>query len=275
MGFPPEWHALGREAELAAEQLATGVTLLGKANHAQNGLYNQAFFSLSIGIERLAKLVLIADYAIENSGEWMTDDQLRLVGHDISKLIIACEPIAQKFAEKKWSARPSLQIHAAMINCLTNFATLSRYYNLASLTGGRAAQRPEPIAAWWTDVGELILSLHYTESQKNRDLEIAVSMGELTGEFVHVLHHDEQQKAISDIKGLMLREGATKIVQKYGRLYVMQIIRWLSTTLSQLSHKGAYTNGIDALLGLNEPFVIFYNEDSYFLGRKTWSIYKL
>jgi hypothetical protein len=29
MTFPPEWHTLGREAELAAEQLAIGVTALG------------------------------------------------------------------------------------------------------------------------------------------------------------------------------------------------------------------------------------------------------
>jgi hypothetical protein len=35
MTFPPEWHALGREAELAAEQVASGVTILGRANHAQ------------------------------------------------------------------------------------------------------------------------------------------------------------------------------------------------------------------------------------------------
>jgi hypothetical protein len=54
MAFPPEWHTLGREAELAAEQLAIGVTALGHANHTQKGLYHQAFFALSIGFERLA-----------------------------------------------------------------------------------------------------------------------------------------------------------------------------------------------------------------------------
>ena len=68
MSFPPEWHALGREAELSAEQIAQGVTALGKANHAQKGIYTQAFFGLSIGLERLAKLILLADHAISNSG---------------------------------------------------------------------------------------------------------------------------------------------------------------------------------------------------------------
>jgi hypothetical protein len=45
MTFPLEWHTLGREAELAAEQLAIGVTALGRANHTQMGLYHQAFFA--------------------------------------------------------------------------------------------------------------------------------------------------------------------------------------------------------------------------------------
>ena len=81
MIFSPQWHALGREAELAAEQLATGVTLLARANHAQKGLYLQAFFALSIGFERLAKLVLVVDHAIAHGGAWMDDAALRKIGH--------------------------------------------------------------------------------------------------------------------------------------------------------------------------------------------------
>ena len=43
MNFSPEWHALGREAELAAEMIASGVTSLGKARFDQDGLYSMAF----------------------------------------------------------------------------------------------------------------------------------------------------------------------------------------------------------------------------------------
>ena len=74
---------------------------------------------------------------------------------------------------------------------------------------------------------------------------------------------------------MMTRAGATRIVQKYGRLYVMQLIRWLSMIIWELSHKGAYELRIEALLGLDEPFRIFCNEDRYLIGRKTWSIYRL
>ena len=49
------WYALQRESSLAAEHLASGVTALGKANYAQEYYLAQAFFALTIGLERCAK----------------------------------------------------------------------------------------------------------------------------------------------------------------------------------------------------------------------------
>ena len=44
----PQHLALNREAGIAAELIASGVTLLGRASCARTGLYGQAFFNLSI-----------------------------------------------------------------------------------------------------------------------------------------------------------------------------------------------------------------------------------
>ena len=40
------WRAVQREAQLAASEVAHGATVLRRANHAQPGLYTQAFFGL-------------------------------------------------------------------------------------------------------------------------------------------------------------------------------------------------------------------------------------
>src|ERR1700730_244824 len=129
--FSSEWHALGREAELAAEQIALGVTTLGKANHAQSGLYTQAFFGLSIGLERLAKLILVADHMLSHSGLFPNDDQLKKIGHDISELFDRCEAISTKQrAGKDYSDRPCNPTHQGIVITLTEFGRLSRYYNL-------------------------------------------------------------------------------------------------------------------------------------------------
>ena len=147
--FSHEWHALGREAELAAEHLALGVTALGRANHAHKGLYNQTFFALSVGFERLGKLVLVADRAIETGGSWLTDDELRSAGHDILALFDAAELIVRKrCASDSWAVRPALPIHSAIAVRLSEFAKRTRYYSLACLSGETATQMREPIEAW-------------------------------------------------------------------------------------------------------------------------------
>lgn len=65
----PEWHALGREASLVRYLIGSGATAIGRANYADKmGEYYTAFFGLSVGLERLSKLILVARYAIENRG---------------------------------------------------------------------------------------------------------------------------------------------------------------------------------------------------------------
>ena len=73
-----------------------GVTALGKANHAQKGSYIQALFGLSVGIERVSKLILVAEHATENGGAWLANAELRKKGHEISASLTACELISGK-----------------------------------------------------------------------------------------------------------------------------------------------------------------------------------
>jgi hypothetical protein len=269
--FPPEWHALGREAQLAAELIGGGVTALGSANHACRGLYTQAFFGLAIGLERLAKLIVVADHAVENGGRFPDNQTLRNFGHAVTALLNACEPIIAKHTKVQ---RPTDAIHQGIVQTLDEFATLSRYYNLDLLVGGRASQLPEPIGAWWRRVGMPILERHYSQKQQEKDRAEAAAMQAILGAQTAVLHHTEEGDLIGSLDALSVRAGATRVVQRYGRVYSLQIVRWLVEGISALAHIGAYDRQIDALSGLHEPFVLFLNDDDYFRGRKTWSIYR-
>src|SRR5467141_4068771 len=94
MRFSPQWHALGTEAELAGSQIALGVTALGRANHTRLGDYTIAFFGLAIGLERLGKLIVIADYAIRNQGKFPDDKFLKdKVRHNLALLLDHCEGV--------------------------------------------------------------------------------------------------------------------------------------------------------------------------------------
>lgn len=133
----------------------------------------------------------------------------------------------------------------------------------------------EPIEAWWAEIGIPILEQHYSDKQRAKDAAQGKTMNALLSPHTHVIHHDESGQTISSIDAMMIRDGATQVVQKYGRLYVMQLIRWFSTIIIGLSHEGAYKHRIEPLFGLDEPFRMFCNEDRYLRTRKTWSIYRL
>ena len=272
--FSPEWRALGREAALASEQIASGITALGHANHAQTGLYNQAFFGLSIGAERTAKLIIVAAHAIENSGSFPTNSVLRNIGHNVSDLFDRCDEIGKKYRQgEEYAVRPDSHIHRGIVKTLTEFGKRSRYYNLDFLVGDESTSLPDPIAAWWERVAVPILATHYTEKQKSRDMERAQMAGVLGGN-VAVIYHREDGSPVDNIRDYMLLGGATRVVQTYGRLYTLQLVRWISLILDDLSRIAAYEKRIEALLGLSELFAMFNNEDKYLRDRKRWSVYR-
>ena len=271
-----EYHqAIQCEAQLAGEQIAHGVTVLGRANHAQPGLYVQAFFGLSIGLERMCKLIFVANYTIAHSGHFPTDKDLRKFGHDLSSLLSNCEEIGKGLDPKRdYRDRPSDPIHQGIEEVLSLFATNLRYYNLNHLAGAAKNQR-DPIALWWEKVALPICDKHYSQRQRKRDKAEAAEIERIIGGSSVVLHTSEDGQPIRDVPTFFARSRATRVVQKYGRLYTLQIVRWLSSIILELSYDGAYKKKIEALLGLHEPFVLFFNEDKLLRGRKTWSIYQL
>lgn len=99
-------------------------------------------------------------------------------------------------------------------------------------------------------------------------------MASLLASTTMIFHHGEDGAEINDARDFIYRAAEAVVVQKYGRLYTLQIVRWLASLLAELSHYGAYTKRIESLLGLNEPFELFRTEDSYLRDRKTWSIYR-
>jgi hypothetical protein len=270
MAFSPQWHALGREAELAADQIGSGITALGRASHARKGVYARAFFGLSVGLERLAKLVIVANYALANAGRFISNEDLRAIGHDIARLFDRCEAISAVHRRgMEFSDRPNDPIHRGIVETLSEFARRSRYYNLDLISEGEPAIA-EPTGAWWRRVGQPILARHYPLRQREHDARTAAAITEVMGDVATVLHFTEEDNQIVDLDQFLLHDAATRVVQRYGRLYTLQIVRWLAFLISDLSHRGAHDERIEPLLGLDELFVAFRNDDAYFRTRKIW-----
>lgn len=274
-----EWHSIGREAALVRHLLGAGVTGLGKANYAdKTGEYYIAFFGLSIGLERLAKLTLVADYAITENGK-MPDEQYleelrKKFGHKLVDLLNAVDVLSKKWDLKLDYGRPTTEISAAIINCLDAFADArrGRYANFTTL-GDPDFGEQEPIRKWWNDVAERILTEHYYGKSAQKRIENnAKIVDALISPFTFVSYTNEKGDAMNDVLSASTLTGQIEIVQRYGRFYALTVVRWLSNVFSQLSKVAYYDHHIDAFFGIWEYLDTYRVDDSFLKTRKIWPL---
>ncbi|MCS0534362.1 hypothetical protein [Citrobacter portucalensis] len=271
----PEWHALGREASLVRHLIGSGATAIGRANYADKmGEYYTAFFALSVGLERLSKLILVAHYSIENQGRMPNEKVVRKFGHKLIDLTNEVENISEKMQLSLRYSRPTQEISQKILECLDSFADArrGRYANFASLDNLNLSN-DEPINKWWGEVAECILEKHFYGKVAQKRVESRAELIDaMISPFTTVIHTNESRDTMQDVKSASIRTGQNAIVQKWGRYHSLAIARWLATVLSELSHIACYEHGIDAFLGLNEYFYSYTVDDSFLKTRKVWPL---
>lgn len=266
------WQALSREASLAAEQMGMGVTALAKANYAHHAHYPQAFFALSIGMERTAKLALLIEHAIQNKGSFPDNQQMRRYGHDLQTLLLAADQIVS--VSGKVRRLPTDAVHLAIVGTLSEFATnITRYYNLDFLTNAPGVQtREDPIAKWFRTVVSPVIEQHVPVHKRQQIEHNARVMQQLMGPFSTVLHHAENGTELTSVGATSMQTGLLESALPYVRLHVLQIVRFLGSVMSELGYQ-AHVIGLKDIPHLSEYFAIYNNDDSMLKSRKIWSIY--
>lgn len=271
----PAWNAIAREASLAAEHMGAGATILGKANYAHHAHYGQAFFSLSTGFERASKLAIVLDHALSNHGEFPSNSVVRGYGHNLVELLDSVDLIAGRRDFGESVRLPCTDIHKGIISVLSDFASnVTRYYNLELLTGSsRIAGREDPTSEWFKAVVEPVLARHYKAERQRRDLRRVLAISSLVDDITMVRHASETGEELTAYYDAALLSAKTEFANPYVRMYVLQIVRFVGSVLSDLGY-GAYHEMNGRVPYISEMFAIFNNEDDYFRKRKTWSIYR-
>jgi hypothetical protein len=272
----PEWHAISREVALVRQLIGSGVTSLGRANYADKlGEYYTAFFGLSVGFERLSKLILVADHVMANAGEMPKEKAVRKFGHHLVKLTDEVKKVSLRHSLKPGYGFPSNPISVKILECLDAFADANRgrYANFAAL-GDPDIREEEPVRKWWASVAELILQDHYHGKAVQRRVESrAEIVHRLMGNDAMVLHTGECGSHLRDLFSASVRTGQGELVQRYGRYYALVLARWLSSVFNEIARVATYTHECDAFSGAWEPLQT-YTVDSYFLRtRKIWPLY--
>ncbi|WP_457134448.1 hypothetical protein [Mycobacteroides abscessus] len=271
----PEWRALGREAALVRQLVGSGATALGRANYADlTGEYYTAFFGLSIGLERLCKLILVTDYAITHQGILPNQKLVRSYGHKLAMLCEKVEDIADNHQLEIRYPRPKSEITSSILTCLDEFADAGRgrYANFTEL-GNPNLSQDEPIANWWNDVAEAILTKHYYGKRVQKTVESQAAFAhKMMAPHSSILFINETNDVMTTPLAASTRTGQAELVQRYGRYYALTVARWLADVFCELTKMATYKRDIHAFSGVWEHLWDYAVPDDFLKTRKVWPL---
>lgn len=262
-----------REASIAAESLYSGLNSLGKANYAQESLYAHAFFGITTGLERMAKLAILVETRTRLDGQYPTDAELRSkYAHNLIKLFARVDEIRTEYqGELEWEL-PDRAIADKALSILAEFATTTRYYNMKMIVGEKGVEsQRDPIAAWMAEIGEWALRTKYSERRAREDQEHADRAELALGAHSIVAHTAEDGTPIVSIREMALRSRQFPIVQREGTKVCVYLARHVSELLWVLAMK-AQNARADDIPDLGDFFRVLHNDDDYFRRRKTFSM---
>lgn len=172
MIFPREFHMLSQEGSLAQNSLLSGIEALGKLNYDKTGTFYAAFFQLSIGLERLMKIVVIIDYKIKNDLRNPPGKQIRSLGHDLVAAYGVCKQLASDRSKNmsQWY-EPDTAEHDVLVH-LSQFAKGARYYNLDSFAERQDFQDP---VVQWANVHQRIANQYISGLRRKKINDLAIA----------------------------------------------------------------------------------------------------
>jgi hypothetical protein len=259
--------ALNREAELAKRLTCSGLTALGKATPSQPGIYYDAFFGISIGLERLAKLAWLIDECITRNGTFPTDEDLKAIGHNIGALLDKANTVRAKhnFISPTLPCDP---ISISLIEFLSNFAKATRYFNIDVIVGGKSIGLGDPVKSWHEKVGAAILATPRIKAKERRWQKKAASIGRVLSPAV-AFGVDASGTLLTSVASLSFSQQQAQEINEQAKRKLLAIVRFLASLAIDLAET-ARDAGSTFIPYLREHFGFFCEEDAIIGGYKKW-----
>lgn len=261
------FQALLREATLTKQMLGAGATHIYRANYALHGEYFQAFTGLSVGLERLGKLCVMLDHAIDHRGAFPTGKEMMEISHDLMNLYERSQVIKTarglRFRSLQDLSDPS---HLSILEVLSAFARGDRYSNIDLLSGRTKSK--DPIAAWASKVDEKLYQDRVSPKKKSL-IEKKADQSAFMDEITFVLHTAEDGTPVISYEDGVRRTLKHKAIASYRQLLVLQIVRYWVDLLGELEMlaRGVMSNDIPFFSEILGPLA---NDDAYIRSRRTW-----
>lgn len=275
MRFSPTWYLLEQEGLLAQACLCNGLTALRRANLGdKKGPFYSAFFELSIGFERVLKLVLILDHMARNQLVPPDSKTVEDYGHKLRALFDAAKAVcaARNVTELDGFQADSLPI--VILGFLDDFAHPGgRYSNINKLTGHRHQAMADPIARW----GEMASQIMRTQANA-RERERAQLNGRMAsiafGDAAASLMCDLDQQHM-DVASLHVRASELDTAAKYAIYALVTLIAALRDVIDSLCESAWAVNraaqaGAAEVPAMKEFFQFAWADRQYVMRKRRW-----
>ncbi len=218
--FTEKEKLLANEAHLTKSLLSTGLHALRKADIEHIGLFYQAFFSLSIGLERMLKIIMIMRFRVENDGSFPENHELKKCGHNLEKLL-----------KEIGIASFNNVISDSIISFLNDFAQKDRYYNFDSLTIAEH-NKDNPLTKW-NQIQNIILETYPRKTISDQYLYAAKLLDQCSS----VYFYDLNGNSVDSVEKLVLNQYDCEYVQGYAVWHLFEIIKSLHKRIRSLEQK--------------------------------------
>jgi len=254
-----------REASMSSMEIGIGLTNIRRYDFVQVGFFYSGIHSITIGIERLLKIIFIYDFQLRNVGKYPNNFELRQFGHKIVDLINkAIEIDISQALNCNGSFLDQDDIYSKIIDFLSDFAIEGRYFNLDYLTGNLQTNE-EPLMRWDREICSEIMKRHYRSLNKKKFKERKMDIEGLENN-AYMIFFKESGNEINDLSTFFDYGDKVSTKQKYSVFYIYQIIHYLLNVCSELETKGHF------FPFLSEFYKIFGIEDKKIvLRKKSWN----
>lgn len=275
MAFSPTWFLLEQEGLLAQACLCNGLTALRRANLGDTkGLFYSAFFELSIGFERVLKLVLILDHMAQSQLVPPDSKTVEDYGHKLRSLFDATKTICATHGITALDAFQPSSLPIVILGFLDNFAHPGgRYSNINKLTGHKHQAMADPIVQW----GEIASQIMQTQAT-HRERERAQLNGQMAslafGDAAASLISDLNQQPM-DVAPLHVRASELDTAAKHAIYALVSLIAALREVIDALCGSAWEANppgnsGVADVPDMREFFQFAWADRQYVMRKRRW-----
>ena len=275
MAFSPTWFLLEQEGLLAQACLCNGLTALRRANLGdKKGLFYSAFFELSIGFERVLKLILILDHMARNQLVPPDSKTVEDYGHKLRSLFDAAKGACAAHGVTALDAFQPNSLPIAILGFLDDFAHPGgRYSNINKLTGHKHQALADPIVQWG-EIANRIMREHATPKDRQRAQLNGHMASAAFGDAAASLMSDMDQRPM-DVARLFTRASELDAAARHAIYALVTLIAALRDVIESLCDSAWAANppsstGVADVPDMKEFFQFAWADRQYVMRKRQW-----